>query len=155
MTDTTTLPPGPTPPDAATVERLYENHRRELAYYSETDPNSPCYQRPDLAARYREQLEVSFKDICAAHGVAPPVPKTPAQLAEERFDARWNAEFGERQTALIDEQLEAEAALTPRERELRVEELKRDFGAAGYAQLVKEATAALNPGETMPDVALR
>jgi hypothetical protein len=146
--------PGPPPPDAETVARLTETHRRSLAAYNPDDPASPVYRRPDLAQQYRDRAEREFDAILTNAGITPPEPETPEQIAEQRFEAQWNAPLPEGLARDIDQQLELEEALDPAARAEHVMALRKEFGNEGYEQLVAEARASLNPGEKMPDGAL-
>jgi hypothetical protein len=146
--------PGPTPPDAETVARLTETHRRSLAGYNPDDPSSPVYRRPDLAAQYRERAQTAFDAILANAGIRAPTPPSPAQVADERFEAQWPMTLPESLEKTIDEQLEAEGALDASARAGHVMALVKEFGREAYDRMVAEAKASLNPGEKLPDAAV-
>jgi hypothetical protein len=146
--------PGPTPPDAETVARLTETHRRSLAGYNENDPTSPVYRRPDLAQQYRDRAEQAFQAILTNAGITPPAAPTPQDLANEAFEAQWPMTLPESLEKTIDEQLEAEAALDAATRAGRVMALRKEHGSEAYDRLVSEAKASLNLGEKLPEEAL-
>jgi hypothetical protein len=147
-------PPGPVPLDDAAVARLTETHRAHLATYNPDDPSSPVFKRPDLAAQYRQRAEDHFRGLLINAGAEPPKPETPEQIAEQRFEAQWNAPLPAGLAGDIDAQLELEEALDPAARAAHVMALRKEFGNEGYDRLVAEAKVSLNPGEKMPDGAL-
>jgi hypothetical protein len=149
-----TAEPGPAPPDAEAVAKLYETHRRSLAGYNPDDPSSPVFKRPDLAAQYREREETAFQAMLTNAGIRAPTPPSPQALADERFEAQWNMTLPESLENTIDEQLEAEAALDASARAGRVAGLVKEFGRENYDKLVAEAKASLNPGVSLPEAAL-
>jgi hypothetical protein len=149
-----TAEPGPAPPDAEAVAKLYETHRRSIAGYNENDPTSPVYHRPDLAQKYREQEETAFQAMLTNAGIQPPLPPSPQQVADERFEAQWNSPLPEGLARDIDQQLELEEALDDSSRATHVMSLVKEFGREGYDQLVAEAKKSLAPGEKFPEAAL-
>jgi hypothetical protein len=118
------------------------------------DPASATYRRPDLTAQYRERAEREFNALMANAGITPPMPPTPQQLADERFEAAWNMTLPETLENTIDEQLELEEALHVSVRAEHVAALRKEYGNEEYERLVAQARASLNSGEKLPDAAL-
>jgi hypothetical protein len=146
-------PPGPTLDDAAKA-RLWDSHRQHKATYNELDPASVAYGRPDIKAKAHERLDREFEEMLANAGITPPAAPTPQELADEAFEAQWNAPLPAGLAGDIDAQLELEETLDPAARAAHVMALRKEFGNEGYDQLVAEARRSLNPGEKMPDGAL-
>jgi hypothetical protein len=135
----------------ASVQRMFDGHRANLATLNVDDPASLVYKRPDLAAQYRERFEADFRDILNRHGITAPAAPTAEQVREERFEAGWlDSPIPPNQWAMIEEQIVTDNELSPAQRAERVAALKAEFGDEGYAELVQQALAGWQPGQTMP-----
>jgi hypothetical protein len=115
--------------DSATLTRMNETHQQHLATFNSDDPNSPCYQRPDVARRYRDEATSNYEAILRNAGAEPPPEKTPDQLRADRFNDEWRgqAAIDEMKQSALDA-LQADAGLDRSQLEYRASELRRSLG---------------------------
>jgi hypothetical protein len=131
-------PLGPVSPDAATVARSIADHEAfKASNYSEHDPASVCYHRPDLAAKYKAEADLAFNATMARHGARLPVAETPEQLAARNFNSQWSmGEMPKALVAQIDARVVAAEALSKDDQAKAVAAIKSNIGETRWHQLV-------------------
>jgi hypothetical protein len=171
----------PTPVDAGPsidVERMTQDHERFKQMYSEHDPASLYYRRPDLAQAKRAELDLQFQSMIARSGATAAPPRTPESIAQEKHTADWS--FLNTLPAFVTELAASadaaaatmsadakEAAVAQIQKEIGEQQYTRlaqskftmpdtpkahfvaTYGAMRYAELVKQAEAALPPGQKL------
>lgn len=133
-------------------ERLRDATDREIASYSAEDPASISFGKPEMTAQLRADAEDRLREICARRGIVAPLPKTAEQVREDKFEADWTANLGERQRAMIADELKRVEALDPAMLASQIVDLRKDLGDVEYEALVADARAG--HAGPLPDTAL-
>jgi len=130
-------------PDAAAWVQMQSSRDAMLASIDELFKDDKAGAEREKAA-YRQKHAA----ILSQHSISAPVARTADQIAEDNFEAAWNAmPIGENLAAELEAEIERIDALPQSERDYLVRELVKQHGDDGYQRLLAEAKAGLQPGQ--------
>ena len=138
MSDTRLFVPASDTPEAATGR--WEQSKQSMHDWIDGFPGLTDAERTRRKAEYDLQHGAGL----AASGLIPPPPKTPAEVAEARFEQQYSMpEMPPGLSELLENQIEQiEAA--PHTHARLAGELAQHYGPARYAAIIAEAQAGVN-----------